>query len=72
MYQVESIVNVFYRHVLSLRTEGGKDDICGPGCLVMREKGSGGKGGYGNDGDIPRLPGTRDMYKIKDSLTSAL
>lgn len=22
--------------------------------------------------DIPRLPGTREMYKIKDSLTSAL
>ena len=22
--------------------------------------------------DIPRLPGTRDMYKVNDSLTSAL
>ena len=34
MYQVESIVNVFYCHVLALRPEGGKDDIWGPVMLA--------------------------------------
>ena len=68
MYQVESIVNVFYRHVFALRTEGGEDDVCFGGVsegLHDMDR------GYG-DRNIPRLPGTLEMYKTKDSLTSAL